>query len=134
MDFTLNEDQQAFQDTARAFAREQLAPFAAQWDEEKIFCKQTYAKAGELGFCGLYAPEAAGGMNLSRLDSAIVLEELAAGCSSTAAFISIHNMATWMIASWGQDAVVQRWCDDLTQGKKLASYALTEPGAGSDAG
>jgi len=134
MDFTLNEDQQAFQDTARAFAREQLAPFAAQWDEQKIFCKDSYAKAGELGFCGLYAPEAAGGMSLSRLDSAIVLEELAAGCSSTAAFISIHNMATWMIASWGQSAVVERWCGDLTQGKKLASYALTEPGAGSDAG
>lgn len=134
MDFTLNEDQQAFQDTARAFAKEQMAPFAADWDENKIFSKDLYAKAGELGFCGLYASEESGGMALSRLDSAIVLEELAAGCTSTAAFISIHNMATWMIAQWGKDSVVRQWCPDLTQGKKLASYCLTEPGAGSDAG
>jgi len=134
MDFTLNEDQQAFQDTARAFAREQMAPYAADWDENKIFSKQFYAKAGELGFCGLYTPEHAGGMNLTRLDSAIVLEELAAGCTSTAAFISIHNMATWMIAQWGKESTIEQWCGDLTQGKKLASYCLTEPGAGSDAG
>lgn len=134
MDFTLNEDQQAFQDTARSFAQQQMAPFAADWDENKIFSKALYAKAGELGFCGLYTPEYAGGMNLSRLDSAIVLEELAAGCTSTAAFISIHNMATWMIAQWGRESTVAQWCGDLTQGKKLASYCLTEPGAGSDAG
>ncbi len=134
MDFTLNEDQQAFQDTARAFAKEQMAPFAGEWDEKKIFSKELYAKAGELGFCGLYTPEHAGGMNLSRLDTSIVLEELAAGCTSTAAFMSIHNMATWMIAQWGRESVVEHWCGDLTQGQKLASYCLTEPGAGSDAG
>lgn len=134
MNFELNQDQQAFQDTARAFAQEKMAPFAAEWDQQKIFSKELYKQAGELGFCGLYTPESAGGLNLSRLDSAIVLEELAAGCTSTAAFISIHNMATWMIAQWGTQTTVEQWCPDLTQGQKLASYCLTEPGAGSDAG
>lgn len=134
MDYSLNEDQQAFQDMARAFAQAEMAPHAAEWDEKKIFPKDLFAKAGELGFCGLYSPEDAGGMNLSRLDTVIILEELAAGCTSTAAFISIHNMATWMIATWGQDSVKAQWCEQLTLGQKLASYCLTEPSAGSDAG
>jgi hypothetical protein len=134
MNFSLTDDQRAFQDMARAFAQAEMAPMAAEWDEKKIFPKSLFAKAGELGFCGLYSPEEAGGMNLSRLDTAIIMEELASGCTSTAAFISIHNMATWMIASWGGDSVKQQWCEALTTGQKLASYCLTEPGAGSDAG
>lgn len=134
MDFTLNEEQQAFQEAARSFAAGEMAPHAAEWDEKKIFPKELFIKAGELGFMGLYTPEEVGGMNLSRLDTAIILEELATGCTSTAAFVSIHNMATWMIASWGQESVKERWCGDLVMGQKLASYCLTEPGAGSDAG
>ncbi|NIB44619.1 acyl-CoA dehydrogenase [Pseudomaricurvus alkylphenolicus] len=133
MDFTLNEEQLAFQEAARAFAQGEMAPLAAKWDEEKIFPTDVIAKAGELGFCGMYCPEDVGGMGLSRLDTAIILEELAAGCTSTAAFISIHNMATWMMSTWGTDAIKNEWCGDLTMGQKLASYCLTEPGAGSDA-
>lgn len=133
MDFTLNEDQLAFQDLARSFAEGEMAPRAAHWDEKKIFPKEMFSKAGELGFCGLYCPENVGGINLSRLDTLIILEELAAGCTSSAAFISIHNMATWMIANWGKESVKAQWCELLTKGKKLASYCLTEPGAGSDA-
>lgn len=133
MDFTLNEDQLAFQNTARAFAKNELAPNAARWDEEAVFPKDVIAKAGELGFCALYIPQEAGGLGLSRLDAAIVFEELAAGCTSTAAFITIHNMASWMIATWGTRVAIDRWCPTLTQGKQLASYCLTEPGAGSDA-
>lgn len=134
MNFDLNEEQLAFQDAARAFAQGEMAPLAAQWDEDKIFPVDVIAKAGELGFCGMYCPEEVGGLALSRLDTAIILEELASACTSTAAFISIHNMATWMIATWGTDTVKRQWCDDLVMGTKLASYCLTEPGAGSDAG
>ncbi len=134
MDFNLNEEQLAFQEAARAFAQGEMAPHAAEWDEKKIFPVDVIAMAGEMGFCGLYCPEENGGMALSRLDSAIILEELAAGCTSTAAFISIHNMATWMLCSWGTDVVKDKWAADLTSGQKLASYCLTEPGAGSDAG
>lgn len=134
MDFALNEDQLAFQDVARAFAQNEMAPHATEWDEKKIFPKETFAKAGELGFMGMYCPEDAGGMGLSRLDTVIILEELAAGCTSTAAFVSIHNMAAWMISVWGTDSMKAEWCEGLTTGQKLASYCLTEPGAGSDAG
>lgn len=133
VDFTLSEEQAAFQSTARTFARNELAPHAARWDAEAIFPKDTIAAAGKLGFCGLYVPESAGGLGLSRLDAAIVFEELAAGCTSTAAFISIHNMATWMIARWGTPATIEKWCPALAEGTQLASYCLTEPGAGSDA-
>ena len=133
MDFSLNEDQLAFQQTARAFARNELAPHAARWDQESIFPKEVIAKAGELGFCGLYIPESAGGLGLSRLDAAVVFEELAHGCTSTTAFLTIHNMATWMIANWGSKELVGRWCPALSAGRQLASYCLTEPGAGSDA-
>ena len=133
MDFTLSDEQTAFQNSARAFARNELAPHAARWDAEAIFPKDVIAAAGKLGFCALYVPESAGGLGLSRLDAAIVFEELAAGCTSTAAFLSIHNMATWMIASWGTRAAIAKWCPALAQGATLASYCLTEPGAGSDA-
>ena len=134
MDFELNDDQRAFAESARAFAQAELAPHAAHWDRESIFPREAIAKAGELGFCGLYAPENAGGLQLPRLDATMVFEELAAVDPSTTAFITIHNMATWMLGTWATDAVRAEWGESLTSGRKLASYCLTEPGAGSDAG
>ncbi|ART55222.1 acyl-CoA dehydrogenase [Acidovorax carolinensis] len=133
MDFELTEEQRAFAQTAREFAEGQLAPHAAQWDAEGIFPKEAIAKAGELGFCGLYAPENAGGLALPRLDATLVFEEMAAIDPSTTAFITIHNMATWMLGTWATPAVRDHWGPLLTTGEKLASYCLTEPGAGSDA-
>lgn len=134
MDFELNDDQRAFAESARAFAQAELAPHAAHWDRESIFPREAIAKAGELGFCGPYAPENAGGLQLPRLDATMVFEELAAVDPSTTAFITIHNMATWMLGTWATDAVRAEWGEALTSGRKLASYCLTEPGAGSDAG
>ncbi|RYF74876.1 MAG: acyl-CoA dehydrogenase [Comamonadaceae bacterium] len=133
MNFELSEEQRAFAETARAFALAEFAPHAARWDAESIFPKEAIARAGELGFCGLYAPERIGGLGLPRLDATLVFEEMAAVDPSTTAFISIHNMATWMLGTWGTDAVCERWGADLSSGAKLASYCLTEPGAGSDA-
>ena len=133
MDFELTEEQRAFAQTARDFALAELAPHAAHWDAEGIFPKEAIAKAGELGFCGLYAPEAAGGLALPRLDATLVFEEMAAVDPSTTAFITIHNMATWMLGTWATPAVRDHWGPLLTTGQKLASYCLTEPGAGSDA-
>ncbi|WP_291475393.1 acyl-CoA dehydrogenase family protein [Acidovorax sp.] len=133
MDFELTEEQRAFAQTARDFALAELAPHAAHWDAEGIFPKEAIAKAGELGFCGLYAPEAAGGLALPRLDATLVFEEMAAVDPSTTAFITIHNMATWMLGTWAQPEVRDHWGPLLTTGEKLASYCLTEPGAGSDA-
>ena len=133
MDFELSEEQRAFQQAARDFAREVFAPNAARWDAEAIFPVAEIRQAGELGFCGLYSPEAHGGLGLSRLDAAIVLEELAAACPSTAAFISIHNMAAWMVTTFGGEQLTAEWGERLTRGEALASYCLTEPGAGSDA-
>jgi hypothetical protein len=134
MNFDLTTDQQMFADTAKQFSDSELLPNAAQWDLQHTFPKSVIAKAGELGFCGLYAPEDAGGLGLSRLDSAIVFEQLAMGCTTTTAMMTIHNMATWMIATWGSEHIKQSWCPDLVTGQKLASYCLTEPSAGSDAG
>ena len=133
MDFELTEEQRAFAQTARDFALSEFAPHAAEWDAEGTFPKEAIAKAGELGFCGLYAPEAAGGLALPRLDATLVFEEMAAVDPSTTAFITIHNMATWMLGTWAQPAVRDHWGPLLTSGQKLASYCLTEPGAGSDA-
>jgi alkylation response protein AidB-like acyl-CoA dehydrogenase len=134
MDFELSEDQRAFQQTAREFAAGEFAPHAAQWDAEAIFPRESIAKAGELGFCGLYASTDHGGLGLSRLDAALIFEELACACPSTTAYLTIHNMATWMISEFARPEVAAAWCPDLTRGEKLASYCLTEPGAGSDAG
>ncbi|HWW99893.1 acyl-CoA dehydrogenase family protein [Collimonas sp.] len=133
MDFELSEDQRAFQQTARDFAAGELAPHAAKWDAEAIFPVDVIAKAGELGFCGLYTPEEVGGLGLSRLDATIVFEELARGCTSTTAYLTIHNMVSWMIANWATPAVKDAWCGKLAVGQKLGSYCLTEPGSGSDA-
>ncbi len=134
MDFELNEDQVAFQDLARDFAARELAPNAARWDAECIFPVDTLRMAGELGFCGVYSPEDVGGLGLSRLDATIIFEALAGGCTSTTAYITIHNMATWMVTAFGQQPLREDWGPQLTSGQKLASYCLTEPGAGSDAG
>lgn len=133
MDFSFTEEQQAFRETARQFSEKELAPLAAEWDAKSIFPKETIRKAGELGFCSLYCAEEHGGMGLSRLDAALVFEQLSQGCTSTTAFITIHNMATWMLTRFGNDATRARWAEDLMSGAKLASYCLTEPNAGSDA-
>ncbi|MFJ3046621.1 acyl-CoA dehydrogenase family protein [Herbaspirillum chlorophenolicum] len=133
MDFELNEDQLAFQQSARDFAAGEMAPHAAKWDEESHFPLDVIAKAGELGFCGLYTPEEVGGLGLSRLDATVVFEELAHACPSTAAYLTIHNMVSWMIASWGTAAIKDEWCEKLAAGRKIGSYCLTEPGSGSDA-
>lgn len=133
MNFNLTEDQIAFSDTAKQFAEQELAPYAALWDKEHIFPKATIQKAGELGFCSLYTPEEVGGLGLSRLDSSIIFEQLAMGCTATTAMMTIHNMATWMIATWGTDLAKSNYCPGLVTGEQLASYCLTEPGSGSDA-
>ena len=133
MQFELDDDQRAFQAAARDFAAAEMAPFAAEWDAQSVFPRGTLSHAGELGFCGLYASEAAGGLGLSRLDATIVIEELAAACPSTAAYLSIHNMATWMVTAFARPEIVGEWGPPLTRGARLASYCLTEPNAGSDA-
>lgn len=133
MDFELNEDQIAFADLARSFAEKEFAPQAAHWDEAQIFPIETLRKAGELGLCGLYAPEDVGGLGLSRLDASIIFEELAQGCTSTTAYLTIHNMVTWMIAEYGSPATREHWCPSMTAGEQFGSYCLTEPNAGSDA-
>lgn len=133
MDFSLTEDQLAFAESARAFSEGVLAPGAAQWDEESIFPKDVLRQAGELGFMGMYTPEAAGGLGMNRLDASLIVEELAKGCTTTAAFLTIHNMATNMIGKYCSQSVIDEWCPDLVAGTRLASYCLTEPGAGSDA-
>jgi len=133
MDFELNEDQIAFADMARAFAQNELEPNAAEWDQEAIFPIDVLQKAGELGFCSLYTPEEVGGLGLSRLDASIIFEQLAMGCTSTTAYITIHNMVSWMVASFGGPAVIEQWGEGLASGQLLGSYCLTEPNAGSDA-
>ncbi|WP_101757091.1 acyl-CoA dehydrogenase family protein [Oceanicoccus sp. KOV_DT_Chl] len=134
MDFNLTEDQLAFQAAARSFSEGVFAPNAARWDAEHFFPKEALKQAGELGFMGLYTPEDVGGLGLSRLDTSVIVEELARGCTSTAAFLTIHNMATNMLARYGQAEIIEQWCPDIIAGNKLMSYCLTEPGAGSDAG
>ncbi|MBR9828405.1 MAG: acyl-CoA dehydrogenase [Oceanospirillales bacterium] len=133
MDFELNEDQTAFADMARAFAQNELEPHAAEWDQDAIFPIDVLQKAGELGFCSLYTPETVGGLGLSRLDASIIFEQLAMGCTSTTAYITIHNMVSWMVASFGSPAVIEQWGEGLATGQMLGSYCLTEPNAGSDA-
>ena len=133
MDFELSEEQLCFQQTARDFSIGELAPHEARWDAEAIFPTNVIAKAGELGFCSLYTPEEVGGLGLSQLDATIVFEELARGCTSTTAYLTLHNMVSWMIANWATAAVKQAWCGKLASGQKLGSHCLTELGAGSDA-
>lgn len=133
MDFNLTEDQVAFQDMARAFAENEMLPYASVWDEESQFPADVLRKGAELGFGGIYCSGEYGGSELTRLDAAIIFEELAAACPSTAAYISIHNMAAWMIDSFGSSEVRARYLPKLMTMEHFASYCLTEPGAGSDA-
>jgi alkylation response protein AidB-like acyl-CoA dehydrogenase len=133
MDFELSEEQQAFRDAARAFARDEMMPRAREWDEQSIFPVEQLRAAAALGFGGIYVKEDVGGSALTRLDAAIIFEELAQGCTSTAAYISIHNMAAWMIDTFGSDDARKRFLPKLCTMAHFASYCLTEPGAGSDA-
>jgi hypothetical protein len=133
MDFDLTEDQRAFQATARQFARERMAPKARGWDENEVFPVAQLREAAELGFGGMYVKDDVGGSGLSRLDATIIFEELAQGCTSTAAYISIHNMAAWMIDAFGGAEQRKRMLPKLCSMEHFASYCLTEPDAGSDA-
>lgn len=133
MDFELSEEQQAFRDAARAFARDEMMPRAREWDEQSIFPVEQLRAAAALGFGGIYVKEDVGGSALTRLDAAIIFEELAQGCTSTAAYISIHNMAAWMIDTFGSDDARKRFLPKLCTMAHFGSYCLTEPGAGSDA-
>ncbi|MEU4342476.1 isobutyryl-CoA dehydrogenase [Nocardia sp. NPDC023852] len=131
--FLLDDDEKAIRDTARGFADEFLAPNALEWDEQKYFPVDVLRKAGPLGLGGIYVREDMGGSGLRRLDAVRIFEQLATGCPAIAAYISIHNMAAWMIDSYGNDEQRSRWLPRLTTMELLASYALTEPGVGSDA-
>lgn len=133
MQFELTEDQRAFQETARQFATDVFAPRAERWDAESIFPVDELREAAALGFAGIYVDEEFGGSGLTRLDAAIIMEELATGCPSTAAYISIHNMASWMIDRFGTREQRAKWLPKLTAMEHFASYCLTEPNAGSDA-
>lgn len=133
MDFEPSEEQRAFRDMARDFAAAEMAPQAAQWDAECHFPVETLRKAAELGFGGIYVSEDVGGSALTRLDAAIIFEELAAACPSTAAYISIHNMAAWMIDRFGSAEQRHAFLPKLMTMEHFASYCLTEPSAGSDA-
>ena len=133
MEFALNEDQRAIQEAARAFAQAEFAPHSALWDEEKIFPVAVMRKAAELGFAAIYVAEEMGGTGLKRLDAALIFEELARGDVAVSAFISIHNMASWMIDRFGSDSLRAKYNPRLATMELIASYCLTEPGSGSDA-
>ena len=129
----LNEEQIAIQDMAQGFAAEKLAPYAMQWDEEKHFPVDTLREMAALGFAGIYLREDHGGAGLSRLDAALIFEALSGGCTSTAAYMTIHNMASWMIDSFGSTEQRAKYLPRLTSMEWIASYCLTEPDSGSDA-
>ncbi|WP_019051457.1 acyl-CoA dehydrogenase family protein [Sphingobium xenophagum] len=131
--FDLTDDQREIQDLARRFTADAITPHAADWDEKHIFPRDTIRAAAELGFGGIYVSEASGGIGLGRLESALIMEAMAYGCPSTSAFISIHNMAAWMIDTFGGQAVKDAYLPDLIPMNRMASYCLTEAGAGSDA-
>ena len=133
MQFGLSEEQAAFVATARGFAADHLAPHAAAWDEQRRFPAEALRAAAQLGFAGIYVPEALGGAGLTRLDAALIFEELAAADPSTAAFLTIHNMVAWMIARFGSAEMQARFLPPMLAGAQFASYCLTEPGSGSDA-
>jgi hypothetical protein len=133
MDFELTDEQRAFQATARQFARDEMAPHARDWDENETFPVEALRKAAALGFGGIYVKEDVSGSALSRLDAALIFEELAQGCTSTAAYISIHNMAAWMIDKFADEAARKKFLPKLCTMAHFASYCLTEPDSGSDA-
>ncbi|MWV29120.1 acyl-CoA dehydrogenase family protein [Aurantiacibacter rhizosphaerae] len=131
--FQLSEDQFAIQEMARRFTADNITPHAAQWDEKHHFPVDVIKQTGELGFGAIYVSEESGGIALGRLEAALIMEAMAYGCPTTSAFISIHNMAAWMIDTYGGQDLKDRYLPDLVTMEKLASYALTEPGSGSDA-
>ncbi|MVW76498.1 acyl-CoA dehydrogenase family protein [Pseudomonas xionganensis] len=133
MDFELSDEQRLLVDSARAFATKELAPYAADWDRDHHFPVEVIKRAAEQGYLALYIKEEDGGLGLSRLSSSLIFEQLAAGCIATTAFLTIHNMASWMLASFADQALKDAWLPRLTSGELLASYCLTEPDAGSDA-
>ncbi len=133
MDFELSDEQRLLVDSARAFAAKELAPYAADWDRDHHFPVEVIKRAAEQGYLALYIKEEDGGLGLSRLSSSLIFEQLAAGCIATTAFLTIHNMASWMLASFADQALKDAWLPRLVSGELLASYCLTEPDAGSDA-
>jgi len=133
MQFSLNEDQIAIQNMAQEFTQERITPFAAKWDEDHILPRDVINAAAELGFLSIYVSEERGGVGLGRLESALIMEAMAYGCPSTSAFISIHNMASWMIDTYGSQTLKDKYLPQLITGEKLVSYCLTEPNSGSDA-
>ena len=133
MDFDLSEEQRLLVDSARTFAARELSPYAADWDRDHHFPTDVIRRAAEQGYLALYLPEADGGLDLSRLSASLIFEQLSAGCVATTAFLTIHNMASWMLASFADQALKDQWLPRLTSGELLASYCLTEPDAGSDA-
>jgi alkylation response protein AidB-like acyl-CoA dehydrogenase len=133
MDFQISEEQRAVEEAARRFGADRLAPSAAEWDEKAHFPVDVMREAAALGFASIYIKGDVGGSEMSRLDAAIIFEELSAGCTSTAAFLSIHNMASWMIDRFGGEKQRQRFLPKLVTMEHIASYCLTEPGSGSDA-
>ena len=133
MNFDLDEEQRAIQELARDFAAREMAPFAAEWDEDCIFPVETLRKAAGLGFAAIFVSDDVGGTGLGRVEGALIFEALAGACASTAAFLSIHNMAALMIDMYGDEAQRKSWLPAMASMDKIASYCLTEPGAGSDA-
>ncbi len=133
MQFDLTDDQAAIQDMARRFTADRITPFAGEWDEKHIFPIETIKASAELGFGAIYVSEDSGGIGLGRLEAALIMEAMAYGCPSTSAFISIHNMAAWMIDCFGDAAVKAQYLPRLVSMEAIASYCLTEPGSGSDA-
>ena len=131
--FDLTEDQRAIQDMAQRFTADAITPFAGEWDEKHIFSRDTIKSAAELGFGGIYVSEASGGIGLGRLEAALIMEAMAYGCPSTSAFISIHNMAAWMIDRFGSQALKDKYLPSMIPMDRLGSYCLTEAGSGSDA-
>jgi alkylation response protein AidB-like acyl-CoA dehydrogenase len=131
--FDLTEDQIAIQDVARKFTADRITPFAAGWDQEHHYPVDVWKAAGELGFGAIYISEENGGIGLGRMEAALIMEAMAYGCPATSAYISIHNMAAWMIDSFGNADIKARFMPDLVSMDKIASYCLTEPGSGSDA-
>ncbi len=131
--FDLTDDQREIQELARRFTADRITPHAAEWDEKHIFPRDTIKAAAELGFAAIYVSEESGGIALGRLEAALIMEAMSYGCPSTSAFISIHNMAAWMIDRFGSQGVKDKYLPDLVTMDRLASYCLTEPGSGSDA-
>jgi alkylation response protein AidB-like acyl-CoA dehydrogenase len=131
--FDLTDEQREIQELARRFTADRITPFAAEWDEQHIFPRDTIKAAAELGFAAIYVSEESGGINLGRLEAALIMEAMAYGCPATSAFISIHNMASWMIDRYGSAGLKARYLPDLVAMERIASYCLTEPSSGSDA-